>query len=117
MIHLTDTYLRAGVWLTGVTPSPTPGSYNGDENLVTPTWVGFAATAAIGLVTLLLILDMNRRVRRTRYRAEIREKLEAEAAAESAAENAGQTTAENAGTNRHADETIVAGESAETPKE
>ena len=82
MIHLTDVYLRAGVWLTGTTPSPSPtyGSYNGDENLVTPTWVGFAVTFAIALATLLLILDMTRRVRRTRYRAEIREKLEAEAA-------------------------------------
>ena len=84
MIHLTDAYLRAGVWLTGTapTPSPTFGSYNGDEDLVTPTWVGFAVTFAIALATLLLILDMTRRVRRTRYRSEIREKLEAEAAAE-----------------------------------
>ena len=86
MIHLTDAYLRAGVWLTGTAPSPSPtfGSYNGDEDLVTPTWVGFAVTFAIALATLLLILDMTRRVRRTRYRSEIREKLEAEAAAEKA---------------------------------
>ena len=91
MIHLTDAYLRAGVWLTGTAPSPSPtfGSYNGDEDLVTPTWVGFAVTFAIALATLLLILDMTRRVRRTRYRSEIREKLEAEAAAEAAAEKAG----------------------------
>lgn len=91
MIQLTDAYLRAGVWLTGTTPSPSPtlGSYNGDENLVTPTWVGFAVTFGIALVTLLLILDMTRRVRRTRYRAEIREKLEAEAEAEADAAGRG----------------------------
>lgn len=53
-----------------------------DENLVTPTWVGFLITFALVVVTVLLIIDMSRRVRRTRYRAEVREQLEAERAAE-----------------------------------
>ena len=80
---LTDTALRAGVWLTtNTTPSPSPtfGSYTGDEDLITPGWVGFAITFLIAAATVLLVLDMTRRVRRTRYRGEIREILEAEAA-------------------------------------
>ena len=53
-----------------------------DPNDVTPTWVGFLITFLIAAVTVLLIWDMVRRVRRTRYRAEVREQLEAERAAE-----------------------------------
>lgn len=51
-----------------------------DEDSVTPTWVGFAFTFGIALAVILLVLDMTRRIRRTRYRAEIRERLEAEQA-------------------------------------
>lgn len=83
MIYLTDAALRAGVWLTGTVPSPSPsefGVFTGDENLITPGWIGFAITFLVALATVFLVLDMTRRVRRTRYRAEIREKLEAEAA-------------------------------------
>ena len=84
MTFLSDTALRASVWLSsGVTPTPSPtfGSYTGDEDLITPGWIGFAITFLIMVATVLLVLDMTRRVRRTRYRGEIREKLEAEAAA------------------------------------
>lgn len=83
MTYLSDLSLRAGVWLTTnttPTPSPTFGSYTGDEDLITPGWIGFAITFLIAVATVLLVLDMTRRVRRTRYRSEIREKLEAEAA-------------------------------------
>ena len=83
MTYLSDAVLRAGVWLTSnttPTPSPTFGVYTGDEDLITPGWVGFAITFAVMAVTVLLVLDMTRRVRRTRYRGEIRERLEAEAA-------------------------------------
>lgn len=62
------------------TPSPT-GSYITDENLVTPTWVGFTAIFVVAIIVILLAIDMVRRVRRLNYRAEIREKLEAERAA------------------------------------
>jgi len=85
MTYLSDAVLRAGVWLTsGTTPTPSPtfGSYTGDEDLITPGWIGFAITFLIMVATVLLVLDMTRRVRRTRYRGEIRERLEAEAAAE-----------------------------------
>jgi hypothetical protein len=88
MIHLTDAMLRASIWAADVTPSPSPtfGSYTGDEDLISPTWVGFTATFLIALATVFLLLDMNKRVRRTRYREEIRAKLEAEAAGEAPAE-------------------------------
>ena len=39
MTYLNDAVLRAGIWLTqGTTPSPSPtfGSYTGDEDLITP---------------------------------------------------------------------------------
>lgn len=60
-----------------VTPTPQP---NFDETSVTPGWVGFAITFGVALLVVLLCIDMVRRVRRVRYRAEIREKLEAERA-------------------------------------
>ena len=88
MTFLSDAVLRAGVWVTTnttPTPSPTFGSYTGDEDLITPGWIGFAITFLVMAATILFVLDMTRRVRRTRYRGEIRERLEAEAAAEDAA--------------------------------
>jgi hypothetical protein len=68
------------VFLADPTPSPTPGEFTGDENAVTPGVIGFVATAFVAVVTVLLLIDMTRRVRRLRYRAEIQEKLEAEKA-------------------------------------
>jgi hypothetical protein len=52
-----------------------------DPTLVTPGVVGFLAIAVITIAAILLILDMTRRVRRVRYRGEVREQLEAERAA------------------------------------
>ena len=49
-----------------------------DPNLVTPGVVGFIATFVVGIGVLLLLLDMNRRMRRNRYRAEIAERLDNE---------------------------------------
>ncbi|WP_108250207.1 hypothetical protein [Planctomonas deserti] len=57
------------------TPSPTPGF---DQTTVTPGVAGFLITFGVAAVALLLALDMTRRIRRTRYREEIRAKLEAE---------------------------------------
>jgi capsular polysaccharide biosynthesis protein len=51
-----------------------------DPNSVTPGVVGFLATLFVAVAVLLLIADMVRRVRRVRYRAEIKDKLDAEAA-------------------------------------
>ena len=84
MSFLTDIPLRLSAWLTTVDPTPSPsptfGVYRGDEDLITPTWVGFAATFIIALATVFLLIDMNRRVRKVRYREEIREKIAAEEA-------------------------------------
>jgi hypothetical protein len=83
MTSLTDLTLRAGIWLTEVAPTPTPtpsfGVYTGDPDLVTPGVIGFVITFGIAAATLLLVLDMTRRVRRTRYTEEIRQKLRDEA--------------------------------------
>lgn len=53
--------------LAAPTPSPSP-SFNAD--VVTPGVVGFLAMFFVAALTVLLIVDMTRRVRRTRYRAE-----------------------------------------------
>jgi uncharacterized membrane protein len=60
------------------TPSPVPV----EESAVTPGPWGFVIFFGVAVITILLILDMTRRVRRTRYRAEVRERLEQEQAAE-----------------------------------
>ncbi|MET0989325.1 MAG: hypothetical protein ABWY54_01630 [Glaciihabitans sp.] len=62
------------------TPSPVP-AYTGDPNLITPGVVGFIAMALVAVATVFLLVDMTRRIRRTRYRGEVREVLEAERAA------------------------------------
>lgn len=49
-----------------------------DPNLVTPGVAGFIATFVVGMGVLLLLLDMNRRMRRNRYRAEISQRLDEE---------------------------------------
>lgn len=53
-----------------------------DPQLVSPGAVGFFATAFVGIITLLLLWDMVRRMRKVNMRADIKEKLDAEAAAE-----------------------------------
>lgn len=49
-----------------------------DPNTVTPGVIGFIITFGIAAITVLLLIDMNRRIRRTRYRGEIRQQLDAE---------------------------------------
>lgn len=51
-----------------------------DPNGVTPGVVGFVVTAAVSIASILLILDMNRRMRRLRYRSEAKENIDAEVA-------------------------------------
>jgi capsular polysaccharide biosynthesis protein len=50
-----------------------------DPNSVTPGVVGFLATLFVALGVVVIIVDMTRRVRRVRYRAEIVERLDREA--------------------------------------
>lgn len=80
MTALTDSLLSAAAWVSDATPSPSPTlpAYVGNEDLITPTWVGFAITFVVAAATVFLVIDMVRRVRRVRYRGEIREILEAE---------------------------------------
>lgn len=72
------------------TPMPTPTSTVNPE-LVTPGFIGFAIVAVLVVAVILLIWDMNRRIRRVRYREEVREELDAE---EAAARDAEQGEAE-----------------------
>mgnify|MGYP000181417659 FL=1 len=51
-----------------------------DPNGVTPGVVGFVITAFVAIVSLLLILDMVRRMRRLRYREEAKNNVDAEVA-------------------------------------
>lgn len=64
-------------WITAATPTPTP-TLDFDLTTVTPGWTGFVAIFLIAAATVLLVMDMVRRVRRVRYRSEVLEKLEAE---------------------------------------
>ena len=76
MTHLLVLAGRLIVWAAD--PSPTPSAGPIDENLVTPGVVGFGVTFFVAAATVLLLVDMSRRMRRVRYRGEIREQLEAE---------------------------------------
>lgn len=60
------------------TPSPTPSIPAAD--VTTPGPWGFVAFFGVAIVVLLLVIDMTRRIRRVRYRAEVNEKLDAEQA-------------------------------------
>ena len=71
------TALGALVRATTSTPIPTP-TLRVDPDLVTPGPWGFAVIAFLTLAVILLILDMMRRIRRARFRAEINEQLDAE---------------------------------------
>ena len=67
--------------LPSADPSPTPfPAYTGNTNLITPGVWGFIAILLVAIVTILLLIDMTRRIRRSRYREEVRLKLEAEQA-------------------------------------
>ena len=58
-----------------------------DPDTATPGPLGFIAIFIVAVATVLLAIDMARRIRRTTYRAEIKKKLEAEVDARNADEN------------------------------
>jgi len=62
------------------TPVPTP-SPTIDPDLVTPGTAGWVVVALLAVAVVLLAIDMLRRVRRVKYRAEANEALDAEQAA------------------------------------
>ncbi|MGM7678392.1 hypothetical protein [Microbacterium sp. A94] len=78
------------------TPMPTP-SMTVDPNSVTPGPLGFAVIVIVLIAVVLLIWDMNRRVRRVRYREEVRDELDAEQAAGEASADAGADDAASDG--------------------
>ena len=51
-----------------------------DPTGVTPGVIGFIITAAVAISAIFLILDMNRRIRRLRYRDEAAANIDAEVA-------------------------------------
>lgn len=59
-------------FLLDVTTSPTPVA---DDTYNSPGTIGFLVTFGVAIVAVLLIFDMSRRIRVSRYRSEIREKL------------------------------------------
>ena len=63
--------------VAAASPTPFP-AYTGNQNLITPGVAGFIAILLVAAITILLLIDMTRRIRRSRYREEIRIKLEAE---------------------------------------
>ncbi|WP_182047151.1 hypothetical protein [Curtobacterium sp. ME26] len=65
--------------LTAIAAAPSPSPSVVPDVDVTPGVAGFIAIAVVAVVTILLVVDMTRRIRRTRYRSEVRERLEADA--------------------------------------
>jgi hypothetical protein len=65
--------------LWAATPTPTPPPFDPDS--VTPGVIGFLVTLGLIVATIVILISMNRRVRRVTYRAEIAERLDAEEAA------------------------------------
>lgn len=71
------------------TPSPVQTV---DPVLVTPGPAGFVVIALLAVAVVALVIDMMRRIRRGRVRADINEQLDAEALAAEQAEAAEQAT-------------------------
>lgn len=73
-------------WRLATTPSPSPSGV--DANDVTPGVWGFVVTFLIAAAVVALIFDMQRRVRRVNYKAEIDERLQEELAQQSGQQGA-----------------------------
>jgi Ni/Fe-hydrogenase subunit HybB-like protein len=70
----------------------TPGEVIIDDTWYSPGVVGFLATFGLAAVSLLIIWDLVRRIRRVRYRAEISALLDQEQATDEAISNAKRPT-------------------------
>ncbi|MET3951805.1 hypothetical protein [Arthrobacter sp. UYEF36] len=82
---------------TAPAPTPTPSLRPGlSQDQVTPGLLGFLLTAFIVVLTALLIVDMVRRIRRVRYRAQVEEERAAAAGA-AGLEGDSRTTGAGAG--------------------
>ena len=76
----------AALALAAATATPTPAPSMIDPDQVTPGAWGFVITAFVAVLTILLVWDMVRRIRRGRVRADLLDELEAERQADSAVE-------------------------------
>lgn len=63
-------FLFLALTVFGETPTPVA-----DDTYNSPGTIGFIITFAVAVIAVLLFFDMNRRVRKTRYRSEIRQRL------------------------------------------
>jgi hypothetical protein len=70
--------------LIAMAATPTPDPVAPPAELVTPGPWGFAVIGVLALAVFALVFDMLRRIRRGRYRAEVRADLDAEAQAQAA---------------------------------
>jgi hypothetical protein len=70
--------MRHEVWLLAATATPSPTGGTVDPDLVTPGPWGFLIIALVSVAVIALVWDMQRRIRRGRYREEVREQLDAE---------------------------------------
>ncbi|WP_349775199.1 hypothetical protein [Curtobacterium sp. MCBD17_003] len=84
---MSATVLTGALVLAAATSPTTPASTVPDVDVTPGVW-GFVAIALVAVATIALVVDMTRRIRRTRYRSEIRERLEAEARGELPGEDA-----------------------------
>ncbi len=75
------------------TPTPSPTPVAPPPELVTPGFGGFIIIAFLVVAVIVLVWDMQRRIRRARYRQEIGEQLDAEEAAARQAEEAVEASA------------------------
>jgi Ca2+/H+ antiporter len=90
--------LNAASVLAAASPTPYPG-FSGNPDTITPGVWGFVAILVVAILTIFLLIDMTRRIRRSRYREEVRIKLEeeqeaAQKAAEKAARKSGKRVVE-----------------------
>jgi hypothetical protein len=63
---------RLFVFLVDIEPMPLPVI---DDSYNSPGTLGFIVTFSVGVIAVLMFFDMNRRIRRTKFRTEIRERL------------------------------------------
>lgn len=75
---------------------------NFSPDSVTPGVVGFVATAIVAIAACFLLFDMNRRVRRVKYREEVRAEIAVEQAA--TGPSAGDESAAPSGSAEQGDE-------------
>ena len=76
----------AALALAAATATPTPTPSMIDPARVTPGAWGFVITAFVAVITIVLVWDMIRRIRRGRVRADLLDELEAERQADGAVE-------------------------------